>query len=109
MEKIRYYMSAVTPTQSPWQVRLSQFRAIFFFWLVLILVTSTSTAPAGQHRTWAQGLAGSMLSWTIWALITPLIIYVDRRLPVRREALFKRFVLHIPLSICFTALRQIVV
>src|SRR6266852_2569916 len=78
-----------------------------FFWAVMVGVTSTSSAPGGFERTWAQGLKRAILFWTIWALLTPLIIKVDQWLPVAREAMFKRFVLHIPLSLLFTTVSQL--
>jgi two-component system, LytTR family, sensor kinase len=101
--------------QSVWRKRLQRLGALFLIWLVLVLVTfiprvtgnfllsSSSSTPR-----WTQSLNISMLSWTIWALITPLIVAVDRWLPVSRDALFKRFVLHVPLSVLFTSLRILV-
>ncbi|HYL36733.1 MAG TPA: histidine kinase [Bryobacteraceae bacterium] len=48
-----------------------------------------------------------MLSWTIWALLVPLVVQVDRMLPVPREALVKRLVFHVPLSLVFTTVKQL--
>lgn len=89
-----------------WRKRLDPVLPLVFFWAVLILITSTSSAPGGVERSWAEGLKQSTLAWTVWALLAPLVIQVDRLLPVPREALFKRFVFHIPLSLVFTALKQ---
>ncbi|HYL36732.1 MAG TPA: histidine kinase [Bryobacteraceae bacterium] len=75
----------------------------------MLVVTSTQIAPAGQELTWLQALRRSTLSWTVWALLTPLIIKVDRWLPVSRGSLLERFALHIPLSLLFTTLKQLLV
>jgi two-component system LytT family sensor kinase len=103
-------------TQSIWRRRLHQLWAMFLVWLVLVLVSFVSPATGNSLLwrpaaavTWTQSLNRSMLSWTIWALLTPLIIRVDRCLPVSRDALFKRFVFHVPLSVLFTSLRQLTI
>lgn len=91
-----------------WRKRLDWILPVLFLWMVLIVVGSTSRAPAGFERGWLQGLQRSTISWIIWALLAPVLIAVDRILPVPRDALFKRFALHIPLSFVFTAIRQLV-
>ncbi len=44
------------------------------------------------------------MAWGVWALLAPLIVGIDRWLPLSRDAIFKRFVVHIPLSLFFTGL-----
>ena len=44
------------------------------------------------------------MAWGVWALLAPLIVGIDRWLPLSREAIFKRFLVHIPFSLFFTAL-----
>ena len=88
-----------------WRKRIRPFLPLLFFWVILIVITSTSRAPAGVGRSWTEGLIRSTVSWTVWALLTPAIIMADRLLPVSMEALFKRFVFHIPLSLIFTTLQ----
>lgn len=88
-----------------WRNRIRPLLPLVFFWMVLVAITSSSTAPAGVERTWLEGLKSTTLSWTVWALLAPAIIWADRLLPVSREALFKRFVFHIPLSLIFTMLQ----
>jgi sensor histidine kinase YesM len=81
--------------------------SIVFFWLVLIVITSTSTAPGGMERSWPQGLWRAALSWMVWAVLAPAVIRADRLLPVSRDAVLQRFVFHIPLSLIFTALKEV--
>lgn len=79
---------------------------IGFFWLILVAVSSTQIAPAGQMLTWPQATRRAIITWSIWALLLPAIIKVDAVLPVAKDSLFKRFALHIPLSLVFTVLKQ---
>ena len=87
--------------------RIGPILPLVFFWIVLIAITSTSTAPGGMERTWLEQLKRTTISWTIWVLLAPAVIKVDQLLPVSREALFKRFAFHIPLSLMFTTLKQL--
>jgi len=94
------------PAQNTWRKRLRPFFPALLLWAVLVLTSSTASAPGGRTQTWGEGLIRSMLSWTIWVLLLPLIVAVDRRLPVSREAFLKRFAFHIPLSLIITMLKQ---
>jgi two-component system, LytTR family, sensor kinase len=96
-------------TEQWWQRRLGPLLPAIFLWVLFIVVTSTQIAPAGLELTWQQALRRSVLSWTVWALLTPLIIKVDRWLPLSRDALFKRFAIHVPLSLFFTTVKQLLV
>jgi hypothetical protein len=42
--------------------RFSQFLPAICFWIVLVLVNSTSRAPGGFERTWVEGLEGSIFA-----------------------------------------------
>jgi signal transduction histidine kinase len=80
-----------------------------FFWLILVAVSATQIAPAGQPLSWPQALRRSMVSWTVWALLLPVVIRLDRWLPIARDSLFKRLALHVPLSLLFATLKQLLV
>jgi sensor histidine kinase YesM len=97
----------VLPRQDPWLNRLRPFSPALFLWTVLVLNASTMTAPGGRVQTWAEGLSRSLISWTIWVLLLPLIVTVDRWLPVSTDAFLKRFAFHIPLSFVFTLIKQL--
>ena len=96
-----------TSTRQWWLRDSGLVRRAVFYWVVLIAVTSTAGAPAGHKLTWPQSLRRSMIMWTVWAILTPLIIQVDRWLPISEESPFKRVALHIPLSLFFTTLMQL--
>ncbi len=52
--------------------------------------------------TWGQALKISLAQWSAWGGLAVLIIWIDRRLPIERDALFRRFLFHVPLSLVFT-------
>jgi two-component system, LytTR family, sensor kinase len=76
--------------------------AAFAFWTLVILLYSTGTEMRGQTLDWSQSLRTALAAWVGWALLVPLILRVDRLLPVARDALIPRLLLHIPLSLVFT-------
>jgi two-component system LytT family sensor kinase len=76
-------------------------------WTLLVLFFSTRTEVRGEPFvwipiTWAQALKISLAQWSAWGGLAILIIWIDRRLPVQRDALFRRFLFHVPLSVIFT-------
>ena len=77
---------------------------VLFFWLFQVALTSTASGPRGHEYTRHESIERSLLAWGVWALLAPLIVGIDRWLPVSKDAIFKRFLLHIPFSLFFTAL-----
>jgi two-component system LytT family sensor kinase len=49
-------------------------------------------------------LAFSLTQWWAWGLLAPLVVAVDRRLPISDRQLPGRLAAHLPLSLIFTAL-----
>jgi two-component system, LytTR family, sensor kinase len=88
-----------------WRKRFGLFLLVLLFWMAMVGVEFSSAASRGLNRTWWLGLTRSMISWTVWALLVPFILKLDRLLPVRRDALFERFLFHIPLSLIFAAIK----
>lgn len=76
--------------------------AAFAFWTLVILLYSTGTEMRGQTLDWSQSIRTALAAWVGWALLVPLILRIDRLLPVARDALIPRLLLHIPLSLVFT-------
>jgi two-component system, LytTR family, sensor kinase len=76
-------------------------------WSLLVLFFSTRTEVRGEPFvwipiTWGQALKISLAQWTVWAGLAAIIIWFDRRLPVQKDALIRRFCFHVPLSVVFT-------
>jgi two-component system, LytTR family, sensor kinase len=79
--------------------RTRHWLAAFAFWTLVILVYST-----GRSATiaWGESLRTALAAWGSWVLLVPLIVQIDRLLPVARDALVPRLLYHIPLSVGFT-------
>jgi two-component system, LytTR family, sensor kinase len=77
---------------------------VFFFWVFQVALTSTASGAAGHEMTRQESLQKSVIAWTVWAALAPIIVAIDRWLPLSREAIFKRLFIHIPFSLFFTAL-----
>ena len=76
-------------------------------WCLLVLFFSTRTEVRGEPFvwipiTWGEALKISLAQWSAWGVLGIIIIWIDRRLPIERDALFRRFLAHVPLSIIFT-------
>ena len=76
-------------------------------WSLLVLFFSTRTEVRGEPFvwipiTWGEALAISLAQWSAWGALALIIIWIDRRLPIERDALFRRFLFHVPLSLVFT-------
>jgi len=84
--------------------RLARWLPVLFFWLFQVALTSTASTFRGHPLTRQESFQKSIIAWGVWALLAPLIVGIDRWLPLSREAIFKRFLIHIPLSLFFTGL-----
>jgi two-component system LytT family sensor kinase len=69
-------------------------------WAMIVLVYSTRIST--QMSSWLEMLKFTAADWFIWVLFAPLIIHLDKRIPVSRDAFIKRFLCHIPLSLLVT-------
>jgi signal transduction histidine kinase len=77
---------------------------IFAFWTLVVLVYSTRGEIQGAAVPWTTAVRLAIAQWYAWAILTPLIVLGDRYLPVRRDELVQRLLLHAPLAIVFTIL-----
>ena len=76
----------------------------FGFWTLLVLVNSLKReGPVirGTDISWIESLKIAVSVWYSWALLAPVILWVDRKLPLRKDALVQRFLAHVPLSFVF--------
>jgi two-component system LytT family sensor kinase len=84
--------------------KLGRWLPVLLFWLFQVALTSTASGPPGHQYTRHESIERSLMAWGVWALLAPLIVGIDRLLPLSRDAIFKRFLVHIPLSLFFTGL-----
>lgn len=83
-------------------LRLGRARWVLAFlgWTLIGVFYSIHTGP-GEY---SDSLKFSLAQWYTWGVLTPVIMAVDRRLPAARDAILRRALFHVPLSLLFTAL-----
>jgi two-component system LytT family sensor kinase len=55
----------------------------------------------------AEGLRAAMPRWYVWGALTPLILWVDRRIAGRSRSLWRRLVWHLPFSLFWAGVHAI--
>jgi signal transduction histidine kinase len=77
-------------------------------WIAAILLWSTLgvlfALPGLSSGKWGRYLLISLIQWWSWGLVTPLIVWLDRRLPFKENELLKRVLAHLPASVIVTIL-----
>lgn len=84
------------------RARTSRWPWYLLAWTLIVLFYST-TAVAMPGHDWLASFKAAVAQWYVWALLSLLIVRVDRQLPIRRDELIKRLLFHIPLALLFTA------
>jgi signal transduction histidine kinase len=65
----------------------------------VILVYSTSADLHAEPLDWRASALAALAAGLAWLLVVPLVIAADRRLPIARDVLYPRLMLHVPLSL----------
>lgn len=73
------------------------------WWSALVLVYSTRTDINGQPLTAPEAFKAAAARWYVWAVLSYFIILVDKRLPIPQDAVWKRLLVHVPISCVFIA------
>jgi two-component system, LytTR family, sensor kinase len=72
-------------------------------WIVAILFWSALgvlfALPAVSSPQWNRQLLGYFAFWWAWGLVTPLIFWIDARLPFQEKRLRMRILAHLPVSV----------
>ena len=75
-------------------------------WIAAILLWSTLgllfALPSLSSGNWRSMLVASLAQWWSWGLVTPLIYWIDRRLPFKEDQLGRRILAHLPVSVVLT-------
>jgi two-component system LytT family sensor kinase len=78
------------------------------FWTLVVLVYSTRmmrVAPASWIPiSWVESLKIAAAQWYTWGLLSFVIYWVNRKLPFGKDALVRRLLCHVPLSLVFTVI-----
>ena len=86
-----------------WRSRLQWVVYALAWWSGLVLVFATRNEIGGQPVTASEAFKAAAARWYVWAALSYFIILVDKRLPIRQDAVWKRLLVHIPISCVFIA------
>jgi two-component system, LytTR family, sensor kinase len=81
--------------------RWARWSAAILLWSALGLLFALPGLSSGN---WRRALLSSLVQWWSWGLITPLIFWMDARLPFRENQLARRVLAHLPASVALTIL-----
>ena len=86
--------------------RVPRWLLVAGFWTLIVLAYSTRTEMRAGSYTWVRiGWLDSFklaaTQWYPWALLSIGIYWVNRKLPFRSDALLRRLLVHVPLSLVF--------
>ena len=73
------------------------------WWSGLVLIFATRNEISGQPVTGSEAFKAAAARWYVWAVLSYFIILVDKHLPIRHDAVWKRLLVHIPISCVFIA------
>ena len=77
------------------------------FWTLIVLAYSTrGEVRVGPYQwvpiSWLDAFKAAVAQWCPWGVMSVAIYWVNRKLPVAPDALLRRLLIHVPLSIVFT-------
>jgi two-component system LytT family sensor kinase len=71
-------------------------------WTGIVLIYSfRPDDPGVSVARWFDGFKASAAQYYVWAALAPLVLWLDRRLPVSYDRLALRLVCHVPLFVVF--------
>lgn len=80
----------------------SSWRLVLLIWVAIIFLDFPGQPPQSLRLGWPQ-LMTSAIEWSVWALLAPIIVFLDRRQPRFRGEFAKRLLLlHVPLCIAMS-------
>jgi two-component system, LytTR family, sensor kinase len=76
------------------------------FWTLIVLAYSTRTEMRAGSYTWVpmswyDSITLAATQWYPWGLLSIAIYWVNRKLPFRPNAMLRRLLVHVPLSLVF--------
>ena len=86
-----------------WRSRLQLVVYALAWWSGLVLIFATRSDIGGQPVTGTEAFKAAAARWYVWAILSYFIILVDKRLPIRQDAVWKRLLVHLPISCVFIA------
>ena len=65
----------------------------------MVLVYSTGAEMRGEALDWSASARTALAAGIAWLVLVPVVIAADRQLPIARDVLYPRLLLHVPLSV----------
>jgi two-component system LytT family sensor kinase len=86
---------------------LPRWLLVLGFWTLIVLAYSTrGEIRQGPYEwipiSWLDAFKAAVAQWYAWGLMSVAIYWVNRKLPIAPNALVRRLLIHVPLSIVFT-------
>src|SRR6185437_10766241 len=81
--------------------RWARWTAAILFWSAL---GGLFSLPGISSPQWTRQLVGWLTFWWAWGVVSPLIFWIDARLPFGEKQLRRRVLAHLPVSILVTPL-----
>jgi hypothetical protein len=86
---------------------LPRWLLVLGFWTLIVLAYSTrGEIRQGPYEwipiSWFDAFKAAVAQWYAWGLMSVAIYWVNRKLPIAPNALVRRLLIHVPLSIVFT-------
>lgn len=91
-----------SPLRSRWTVALAVLAGATVLGVAVALQMYFAGLRAGREVTWIESLKVWLPDYYLWALLTPVILWLGRRFPVRRESWIRRVPLHLGFGVGIT-------
>jgi two-component system LytT family sensor kinase len=89
--------------QRPWMIWVSSIAVFTVLGVALSVQTYYFSRSEGMHPVFLNILKRGLISFWIYALLTPLVLWLCWRYPIERRRFFSRLFLHVAASLLFTA------
>ena len=87
------------PGRIPRDIPVKHRLAAVAFGILVVLVYSTGAEMRGEALDWSASARTALAAGIAWLLLVPVVIAADRQLPIARDVLYPRLLLHVPLSV----------
>ena len=91
-------MSLSSLMKKYWKVTCAIVGCWFFLALLFTPQTYLTNLRSPTPLTWLGAFLATLLLFEVWAVLTPLVLWLGRRFPLERKGLLRNLVIHLVLS-----------
>jgi sensor histidine kinase YesM len=85
-------------------VELTRKRSRWWLWFLVWAAIVLLDSPRQNPNEWGlRAVVISAVEWGMWVLLAPVIIYIDNAVPLQRDDISKRLILHVFLGLVLSA------